>query len=76
MSPQETLDHHISEYLELVRGSSSDEQIKKKLVSQHDWTHEGAEALLELVNNYGSFMLSNALALAVVRGREDGDLGF
>jgi len=30
-----------------------------------EWTSEGAETLVAIVRNYGSFILKNALALAV-----------
>jgi hypothetical protein len=42
----------------------------------HDWTEEGARAIVTLANEYGAFMLRNALALALALGKEDGDLGF
>ncbi len=41
-----------------------------------DWTEHGADQIVGLVRAYGTFMLRNALALAVVLGIEDGDLGF
>ncbi|MDR3553943.1 MAG: hypothetical protein P4L55_04235 [Syntrophobacteraceae bacterium] len=40
-----------------------------------DWTERGAAEIVRLVRDYGAFMLRNALALAVVLGKEDGDLG-
>jgi len=40
-----------------------------------DWTTQGAETLIQLVKNYGSFILKNAFALAVVTKTEDGQLG-
>jgi len=46
------------------------------LAQDHDWSHEGARAIIDLANNYGSFMLKNALALSIVLGKEDGDLGY
>ena len=33
-------------------------------------------ALVSLANDYGAFMLRNALALAVVLEKEDGEIGF
>jgi hypothetical protein len=45
------------------------------LCSKGDWTTQGAEALIAVVRNYGSFILRNALALAVVTKTEDGKLG-
>jgi hypothetical protein len=41
----------------------------------HDWTEEGARVIVNLVNEYGAFILRNALALALALGKEDGDLG-
>jgi hypothetical protein len=40
-----------------------------------DWTRQGAETLIEVVKNYGSFILKNAFALAVATNTEDGQLG-
>lgn len=46
------------------------------LSKRNDWTNEGARTIVNLANDYGAFMLRNALALAVVLDKEDGDLGF
>lgn len=46
------------------------------LSKEHEWTDEGARAVVSLANDYGTFMLRNALALAVVLDKEDGDFGF
>jgi hypothetical protein len=40
-----------------------------------NWTKQGADTLVEIVQNYGSFILRNALALAVAANIEDGKLG-
>lgn len=40
-----------------------------------DWTRAAAGALVYLATEYGSFMLRNALALAMVLGIEDGEAG-
>ena len=50
--------------------------IRRRLVSAHDWTDQGAEAVVQLARDYGAFVLRNALALAVAMEKEDGDLGF
>lgn len=70
----------ISEYSVLINNPLKDKAnqkvkrtIIKKLVKSADWTENGADKLLMLVNDYGAFMLRNALALAVVLGQEDGD---
>lgn len=52
------------------------DMIRSMLVSKGDWTDSAAEHLVALVNNYGSFMLRNALALSLALGNEDGELGF
>lgn len=41
-----------------------------------DWSERGAEEITRLAKDYGAFMLRNALAIAVVLEREDGELGF
>ena len=41
-----------------------------------DWTESGALEVVRLANDYGVFMLRNALALAIAMGKEDGDRGF
>jgi hypothetical protein len=77
-----TLTSTIREYEELLLSPTgqhkyfSSEELAKKLSLSHDWTHQGAQALVSLANEYGSFMLRNALALAVVTNKEDGTLGF
>ena len=47
----------------------------RTLCEQHDWTPEGAGTILALANDYGAFVLRNALALAIALDKEDGDLG-
>lgn len=51
-------------------------RLVRELSRRHDWTEDGARAIVSLVENYGAFMLRNALALAIVLGMEDGELGF
>jgi len=59
-----------------LRMKRSPERLMLALCRHHDWTDRGAEAILRLANEYGAFMLRNALALAVVLDKEDGDLDF
>jgi hypothetical protein len=73
----------ISEYnstVGVVSGKSiSDvdpEQLIHTLAEEHDWTYQGARTIVSLANEYGAFMLRNALALAVALNKEDGDLEF
>jgi hypothetical protein len=83
MTEGELVECTISEYDSMfacTKGESKesidDERLVYELARHHDWTTEGARAVLSLANEYGGFMLRNALALAVVLGKEDGDTGF
>jgi hypothetical protein len=66
--------------LELVRGKAANrldgDALIQDLSNAHDWTDAGARAIVSLANDYGTFMLRNALALAIALDKEDGDLGF
>ncbi len=73
----------ISEYDSTVNSASrkstrkvDPEQLSRALCKNHDWTDRGARTIMSLANEYGAFMLRNALALAVVLDKEDGDLEF
>jgi len=50
-------------------------RLTRLLVFEGDWTPRAAEHLVSLVRNYGSFVLRNALALALALEIEDGELG-
>jgi hypothetical protein len=45
------------------------------LQSDGGWTSQGAETLVAVSQQYGSFMLRSALALALAANIEDGALG-
>jgi hypothetical protein len=62
----------------LGRGDSATDWLKlhRKLCRTGEWTDPAASHLVALARNYGSFMLRNALALAVAAGIEDGELRF
>jgi len=68
----------ISEYRGTVQHCSTHdhENLAQVLAQDHDWSDEGARAIIDLANNYGSFMLENALALSIALEKEDGDLGY
>jgi hypothetical protein len=51
------------------------DKIKYLLHQEADWTLNGAEAIVDLATNYGSFVLRNALTLSIVLNIEDGKLG-
>jgi len=68
----------ISEYRGTVQHCSTHDHgnLAQALSQDHDWSDEGARAIIDLANNYGSFMLKNALALSIVLEKEDDDLGY
>ncbi len=53
----------------------TDDAIIAALVTEGDWTPVGARAVLTLARTYGTFILSNALALATNLEIEDGSSG-
>jgi hypothetical protein len=84
MKESEYVDSLINEYESLLaqkslrnsRGEYNESEILKELVVSADWTLVAAGEILTLVENYGAFMLRNALAIAVALGKEDGSAGF
>ncbi len=81
MTEGELLESAVSEYKIAIgrhgRAENPDmNTLVRSLSSAHDWTDEGARAIVVLANRYGAFMLRNALALAIALKKEDGDLGF
>lgn len=78
LSTAEHLEHLIEEYKTYVdelgdRIDSSD--LQSILMSQGEWTRTGSAVIEHLARQYGSFVLSNALALAEALDIEDGDAG-
>ena len=51
-------------------------KLHRELVRSAEWTDVAATHLVSLVRDYGSFMLRNALALAVAAEIEDGEMDF
>jgi hypothetical protein len=78
MKSQENIDSLVDEYCSLFAGKKADstEFFEDLLVREGDWSQRAASHLLQLVDNYGSFVLRNALAISLALGIEDGDLGF
>ncbi len=68
----------VEEYRDLLEGIGADapNALKDVLAREAEWTPEAAEHLLRLATAYGSFMLRNALAIALALDIEDGELGF
>jgi hypothetical protein len=73
----------VKEYCEIVANSTSSEtsnseidwvKVENELQLKAEWTQNGVHHLSSLVRNYGSFVLRNALALAIATGIEDGEL--
>ena len=70
---------YIQEYRETVTGNNQSDSVESEkvivlLAEKHGWTEDGASILTHLARGYGSFILSHALALAIVLGQEDGRL--
>jgi len=83
MSEIELLESAVCEYRGLLASARVDgterldmDRLVQHLSRAHDWTEHGARGIVSLANEYGAFMLRNALALALALGKEDGDLGF
>jgi len=78
MDGQENVRPLAEEYISLIESltDKSNESLINALANQGDWTEQAAEHLLQLANDYGSFMLRNALALSLALNVEDGELGF
>jgi len=81
MTETELLESTVSEYKAVVERGGTGKHldmngIVRSLSSTHDWTDRGARAIVSLANEYGAFMLRNALALAIALEKEDGDLEF
>jgi hypothetical protein len=82
MTEIELLGSAVQEYRGLLASSEVDgketahmNRLVQHLLQAHDWTEEGAQVIVTLANEYGAFMLRNALALALALGKEDGDSG-
>jgi len=75
----------IEEYETLVAAAAADAQAEMRQtewgklaeILRHEgaWTPLGSEAVLSLAREYGSFVLRNALAMAIALGIEDGKRG-
>jgi hypothetical protein len=84
MGEGEYVDSLVNEYATLLRGGMSEDPQKhfdetglvEGLSASADWTAQGARELVRLVDDYGAFMLRNALAIAIVLRKEDGTQGF
>ena len=84
MKEGEYVDSLIDEYetllaqrsLKNANGEYDESAILKELSVSADWSISAAREILRLAENYGAFMLRNALAIAVVLAKEDGSAGF
>jgi hypothetical protein len=78
MGVQANVSGLVDEYRALFDGvdCGETESLEQRLISDAEWTTQAAEHLLQLANNYGSFMLRNALAISLALKIEDGGLGF
>jgi len=78
----DTMERKVEEYCNLLgkraripEGDLDWASVERVLHSEGEWTREGAAHVAALAKDYGAFVLRNALALAVVLGIEDGELG-
>ena len=84
MGEGENVDLLIDDYERLITriplkgngGEYDKSEFLKELVVSADWSLLAAGEILMLVETYGAFVLRNALAIAVVLGKEDGSKGF
>jgi len=75
MNTPQDVSNLVEEYRNLFEGVDAD-SFEDTLTREAEWTPEAAEHLLQLATAYGSFMLRNALAIALALDAEDGELGF
>lgn len=74
-----TLLSYVDEYKNIKKGTGyleSNKDVRHALIINCDWSPTAADALISLARDYGSWMLSHALALSLVMGKEDGKLNF
>ena len=83
MTEIELVESAVNEYRSLLASDEVDDtevmdmsSLVQHLSLSHGWTEEGARVIVSLANEYGAFMLRNALALALALGKEDGNRGF
>jgi hypothetical protein len=85
MTASENIANLVEEYKSILepaatrvagRVSHDTDNVEELLIAKGEWTSSAAGHLLRLSKDYGSFMLRNALALALALGIEDGSLGF
>lgn len=75
MNRAEDVSGLVEEYRVLLDMTDSQDSLREAMVEGAEWTPQAANRLLELANDYGSFMLRNALAISLALGIEDGALG-
>ena len=76
----ESIKNKVSEYTPSVQncrtaGKIDWDKLAYLLIDEHDWTYEGASTIIMLIQEYGSFILANAHALALAAKIEDGNSG-
>jgi hypothetical protein len=78
MEDLESVGNLVDEYRAELDGIEIEniDALTRALQQTGDWTPNASELLVALARNYGSFMLRNALAIALALRIEDGELGF
>ena len=69
------LSDEYSKVLQQIGGRIDGASIVDALTQKCDWTPNGAAVIVMLAQQYGTFVLRNALALANALGIEDGTSG-
>ncbi len=70
-----TLEEEYSRVTSELGSSYGNFDLTQTLVERCDWTPEGANTVVTLAKEYGTFILRNALALALALKIEDGTSG-
>ena len=69
------LQNEYADVLRNIKGQIDTAALMDALTRRCDWTPKGASVVVMLAQQYGTFVLRNALALANALGIEDGESG-
>jgi hypothetical protein len=78
MSDPENVAAIVEEYRAIFENENGDHSgsLERRLHESGEWTATASLHLISLAENYGSFMLQNALAISLALDIEDGEFGF
>jgi hypothetical protein len=78
MRPDSNVEALVGEYESVfseLNIRDNEPRLRHLLQDECEWTQEGAETVLHLAKTYGTFVLRNALAVAISLDIEDGSSG-